>query len=77
MCSDAPIGKLAFAEVMFEALLTLVAYKRTAGLPCWQLVRDPTDSWGQQQQQFVTVELFLLVLLDIWFLMFVVVGVTM
>ena len=45
ICSDAPIGKLALAEVMFEALLTLVAYKRTAGLPCWQFVRDPTDGW--------------------------------
>jgi len=30
------------------------------------------DSWGPQQQQFVTVELFLLVLLGTWFLTFVV-----
>ena len=29
------------------------------------------DSWGPQQQQFVTVELFLLVLLGTWFLTFV------
>ena len=33
MCSDAPIGKLDLAEVMLEAPPTLVAYKRTAGLP--------------------------------------------
>ena len=30
------------------------------------------DCWGQQQQQLVTVELFLLVLLGTWFLTFVV-----
>ena len=45
MCSDEPIGKLDLAEVVFEALLTLVVFKGTAGLPCWQLVRDPTDGW--------------------------------
>ena len=32
------------------------------------------DSWEQQQQQLVTVELFLLVLLGTWFLTFVICG---
>ena len=33
-CSDVPIGKLGLAEGMLEAPPTLVADKRTAGLPC-------------------------------------------
>ena len=49
-CSDLPIGKLHLAEVVLEAPPTLVTHKSTAGLPCWQLVRDPADGWGQQQR---------------------------
>jgi len=74
MCSDAPTGKLVLSDVMLEAPHTLVAYKRTAGLPCWRLVRDPADGWGQQQEQLVTVGLFLLVLLGTWLLAFLVPG---
>ena len=34
LCSDTPTGKLDLAEVMHEALPTLVAFKWMAGLPC-------------------------------------------
>ena len=41
-----------------------------------EFVRDPADGWGQQQEQLVTVGLFLLVLLGTWLLAYLILGIS-